>query len=97
MADKAHLTDEQLDELIRHVLLEAQGVEFRQFMQSPAANEPLPEPSLRFKRRINHIFRSHAGSKSVPYPEVDTRLSRLFDRAVFVLRRLRRIAKKLQT
>ncbi len=30
------------------------------------------EPSDRFKRKMNRLFREQVGSKNVPHPEVDT-------------------------
>lgn len=35
------------------------------------------EPSDRFKRKMNRLFREQVGSKKVPHPEVDTLFERI--------------------
>ena len=57
-----------------------------------ATDDRLDEPSVRFKRGMNRIFREIGGVSKIPHPEVDNRYERVKSK---IMRKLNLLKHKL--
>ncbi len=68
------MTEEEFDTAIAEACRIHAEYEIKQIEES--MEEYDYEPSDRFKRKMNRLFREQVGSKNIPHPEVDTAAER---------------------
>ncbi|MBQ8403559.1 MAG: hypothetical protein IJX55_03930 [Clostridia bacterium] len=74
-------------EKLKAAFIECNRIEYEKTKKELRSTEKI-EPSDRYKRGINRIFRERHGIKNIPYPEVDNAFERtrsFFARGIYLI------------